>query len=138
MTYNEDKTVVGEKVNELLDTFDKHGILKEFEKVDVHRVLTSTKHDTLLEAVLADFVDAVPLAGDVSNAIRVRDAIERHDELAIAMQTVDAIAGLVPIYGDIIDMITPTNTALYLFDKVPEAKEVAHILNGASKSVRNE
>jgi hypothetical protein len=137
MPYDEDKSIVGEKVDELLSTLDNHGILKEFEKVNINKVFTSTKHDTLLEATLSDIVDAVPIVGDISNAIRVKDAIERQDDLATAMQTIDTLAGLVPVYGDIVDILTPTNTVLYIFDKVPEAADVATLMKTASNSIRD-
>lgn len=93
------------------------------------KVLTSPSHDDLVEAVLADLVDAVPFLGDLSNLIRVINAISsKEEDYIIALQTGDLL--LSPIFEfvwtsstrtlpiiDLLDLITPTNTLTYLIKK---------------------
>jgi len=84
----------------------------------VWRVISSAEHEDLGEAVLADVVDVIPFIGDVANAMRVKDAIDRGvPEYIVAAQIVDFLAGLPPGIGDILDILTPTNTLAYLLRK---------------------
>ena len=89
---------------------------EEFEKI--WRIVSSAEHEDLSEAALADFFDALPFFGDVANATRIKDAVDREvPEYIIAAQTLDLIAGLAPGIGTILDIITPTNTIAYLLRK---------------------
>ena len=78
------------------------------------RILTTTYHRSLLEAMFADLFDVVPLLGDVGNEERVADALRRNDKVALRAQSLDLFFGIVPVLGDIADLLTPTNTLLYL------------------------
>lgn len=93
------------------------------------KVLTSPSHDDVVEAVLADLVDAVPFLGDLSNLMRVINAIaNKEDDYVTALQIGDLL--LSPIFEfvwtsstrmlpiiDLLDLITPTNTLTYLLKK---------------------
>ncbi|MCD6199449.1 MAG: hypothetical protein J7K15_12925 [Deltaproteobacteria bacterium] len=81
------------------------------------RILTSSKHDSLAEAILADLIDALPIIGDITNLLRVMDAIERKDDLVLALQAGDLLGGLPPIIGEIFDILSPTNTIAYIMRK---------------------
>ena len=82
------------------------------------RIVSSAEHEDLAEAILADFFDILPFFGDVANAMRIKDAIDRGvPEYIIVMQTLDFLAGLAPGVGAILDIITPTNTIAYLLRK---------------------
>jgi len=93
-------------------------------------VLFAPSHDNLLEAIIADLVDAIPFLGDVTNLVRVVNAIDKNEEAYItALQAGDLL--LSPIFEfvwtsstetlpiiDLLDLITPTNTLTYLLKKV--------------------
>ena len=84
----------------------------------IWRVVSSAEHEDLGEALLADLFDVLPLFGDLANAMRVKDAVDRGvPEYIVAAQAVDLIAGLAPGIGAILDIITPTNTLTYLLRK---------------------
>jgi len=79
------------------------------------RVLASAKHESLDEALLADFIDSLPIIGDITNAMRVADAIDKKmPDYLIIMQAGDLILGIPPIIGEIFDILSPTNTLTYL------------------------
>ena len=82
------------------------------------RILTSAEHESLGEALLADFVDSLPIIGDITNAMRVADAIDKKmPDYLIIMQAGDLILGIPPIIGEIFDILSPTNTLAYLLRK---------------------
>ena len=82
------------------------------------RVLASAKHESLDEALLADFIDSLPIIGDITNAMRVADAIDKKmPDYLIIMQAGDLILGIPPIIGEIFDILSPTNTLAYLLRK---------------------
>ncbi|MEM2196331.1 MAG: hypothetical protein QXY41_05980 [Thermoproteota archaeon] len=76
-----------------------------------------TRHESALEALLADLADFVPIVGEVAGLARLREAIKEKDDLRIALETGDLVAGFPPIIGDILDILTPTNLILYLAKK---------------------
>ena len=79
------------------------------------RVLASAKHESLDEALLADFIDSIPIIGDITNAIRVKDAIDKKmPDYIVLLQAGDLILGIPPIIGEIFDILSPTNTLTYL------------------------
>ena len=80
----------------------------------IDRILTTSYHDSLLEAIIADLFDVVPILGDVGNEERVADALRRNDRVAMRAQTLDLFFGILPVLGDVADLLTPTNTLLYL------------------------
>ena len=84
----------------------------------IWRIVSSAEHEDLGEALLADFFDLLPFFGDVANAMRIKDAIDKGiPEYVVVAQTLDFIAGLAPGIGDILDILTPTNTIAYLLRK---------------------
>ena len=84
----------------------------------IWRIVSSAEHEDLGEATLADFFDALPLLGDVANAMRIKDAVDRRvPEYIVVAQAIDFLAGLPPGIGTILDIITPTNTLTYLLRK---------------------
>ena len=79
------------------------------------RILFSAEHNSFAEAILADLVDAIPILGDLTNAIRVKDAMDKNlPDRTVLLQLGDLIGGIIPGVGDIFDIITPTNTITYL------------------------
>lgn len=87
----------------------------------VRRALLTSEHDSLGEALLADIVDVIPVVGDLANAARVSDSMQREDEnkdIRTAMQFIDAVVGVIPGIGDIADVLTPTNTLYYIGSKI--------------------
>ena len=84
----------------------------------IWRIVSSAEHEDLGEALLADFFDILPFFGDVANAMRIKDAIDKGiPEYVAVVQTLDFIAGLAPGIGTILDILTPTNTIAYLLRK---------------------
>ena len=84
-------------------------------------IFMGTNHTRLSDAVAADLVDVIPLAGDFSNVLRIQDAARRGGEFSkrrLPVQLVDFIGGALPDpIGGIIDLLTPTNTLGYLESK---------------------
>lgn len=96
----------------------------------VKKVLIGSKHENIVEAIMADLFDIIPYAGDVSNVIRTVDAglkAKSPMDKRLASQSIDLTIGFLPdlipglgtIVGTILDAATPTNTINYLTDKVP-------------------
>lgn len=84
-------------------------------------VLFGTKHERLPEAVIADILDTVPFIGDIGNAVRT---VKEENERRRAMQMFDTLAGSIPDpFGGIIDVLTPTNTFIFVNKKLKEYKK---------------
>lgn len=71
-------------------------------EIDLNRVLFSSDHASLNEAVLADIVSAIPIIGEIGDFFR---AVEAKSERKRVLQIFDLISGPLP---------TPTNTILFL------------------------
>jgi len=78
------------------------------------RIFTRIDHEDIVEAVLADLVDAIPILGDISTFIRSRyvpkDELEDITNITLA---IDFVADLLP-FGDIFDLLVPANTIRFL------------------------
>lgn len=70
--------------------------------IDIERVLFSSDHASLNEAILADIVSALPVVGEIGDFFR---AVEAKSERKRVLQIFDLISGPLP---------TPTNTILFL------------------------
>jgi len=82
------------------------------------RILFSAEHDSFAEAILADLVDVIPILGDLTNVMRVKDAMDKNlPDRTVLLQLGDLVGGIIPVVGDIFDIITPTNTITYLLRK---------------------
>ncbi len=77
----------------------------------------TSKHETVVEAVLADLADLVPVVGEFAGLMRLVEAIEKKDDVRAALELGDLLAGFPPGIGDALDLLTPTNTILYLREK---------------------
>ncbi len=76
-------------------------------EIDIDRVLFSSDHASLNEAILADVVSALPVVGAIGDFFR---AAEANTQRKRVLQMLDLIAEPLPI----INILTPTNTLLYL------------------------
>lgn len=76
-----------------------------------------TRHENALEALIADIADVIPIVGEAAGLARLREAMNEKDYLRIALETGDLVAGLPPIIGEILDILTPTNLILYFAKK---------------------
>ncbi len=76
----------------------------------VKNILAGNNFDSLEDAIAADLVSAIPIIGAVSDFFRVLDSDTRPQK---ALQAIDLITEPVPI----LDIVTPTNTFLYLNSK---------------------
>ena len=89
---------------------------------DISRVLFSTDHHSLFEAVVADLVDALPYVGDATESMRLADAKRRGDKDAVVAHGTDLVVGnmfdIIPVAGELIDsaldLLLPSNMLLYL------------------------
>jgi hypothetical protein len=72
------------------------------------------EHGNVVEALLADLADLVPVVGEVAGLVRMVQALEKKDDLRLALEAGDLLAGLPPLLGDILDLLTPTNLICYL------------------------
>ena len=74
-------------------------------------ILVGIEHRSFSQSLLADVVDTIPVIGDVSNAIRMT---RETDKIKHERQKFDFLAGSAPPpFGEIFDIITPTNTMNY-------------------------
>ena len=74
-------------------------------------ILVGIEHKSFSQAAIADVVDVLPIVGDVSNAIRT--SLETN-EMAKNRQKLDFMVGVLPPpIGDVLDVLTPTNTMNY-------------------------
>lgn len=107
--------VLEDEFNRLLDTIPK------LSPEEFRDVLFESKQSTLGKAILADLLDAVPIAGDIGNFFRVRHAglVGRERPRRITRQMIDMLVGMLPDpVGGILDLITPTNTVTYLREEM--------------------
>ncbi|MEM1820349.1 MAG: hypothetical protein QXU64_02025 [Thermofilaceae archaeon] len=89
-------------------------------RIELERLIKApftTEHETVLEAVLADLADALPLVGEIAGIVRMIEALEKGDDTRALMELGDLIAGAPPSIGDVLDILTPTNTMAYLLRK---------------------
>lgn len=100
----------------------------EFDKMNeglrstITRILFTTRHRNILEAMAADFVDTIPFVGDITEAERLADARRIGDHDAVVAHGMDTIFGemadIVPVAGEfvdsVLDALLPANTLLYL------------------------
>ena len=113
----------------MVEVFDKPKLFEKPTEESITKVLFAPSHNNLGEAVLADLVDAIPFIGDLTNLIRVVNAInQKEEDFITALQAGDLLIGMVfefaytsstkmlPII-DLLDLITPTNTLTYLLKK---------------------
>jgi len=72
---------------------------------ELERIAFTIDHRTLTEALMADLIDLVPVIGDLTNLMRIIDAVDRKDYLAASIQA-----------GDLpgITNLLPANLAVYL------------------------
>jgi hypothetical protein len=87
------------------------------EKVDLEGIVKAPwtiEHKNVLEAVLADLADVVPIVGEVAGFVRMVQALEKRDDFRLALEAGDLVLGLPPLIGDIMDLLTPTNLICYL------------------------
>ena len=90
------------------------------EKVELERILKApltTEHRSLVEAFLADLADAIPLVGEVAGLVRMMEAIEKEDAARAFLELGDLFFGFPPIIGDLLDILTPTNTLSYFMKR---------------------
>lgn len=73
-------------------------------EIDIDRVLFSSDHNSLNEAIIADLVSAIPIVGAVGDFFR---SVNANTERKRVLQILDLITEPLPL-------ITPTNTLLYL------------------------
>lgn len=71
-------------------------------EIDIDRVLFSSDHASINEAILADIVSAIPVVGEIGDFFR---AVEANTQRKRVLQILDLISGPLP---------TPTNTILFL------------------------
>ena len=89
------------------------------------RVIYGTAHRNLGEAIASDVVDVIPIAGDIGNAMRVyKLAKEGKDTTALTLQTGDLLIGAIPVIGAVGDLVTPTNTLLFILRKTKLKKKL--------------
>jgi hypothetical protein len=71
-------------------------------------------HESIVEAILADIADIVPLIGELAGIVRILYALERKDDFRVLAEIGDLLAGIPPSAGDVLDILTPTNLICYL------------------------
>lgn len=114
----------------------------------VMRIALGARHKNLPEAVLADLVDVIPGVGDYANYVRMTGSATLEERGARgkrwSAQAADYMLGqegvdtLMPGLGTIMDIVTPTNTLLYLDEKgrLPEPmKKMLQNLEPAGQAI---
>lgn len=79
------------------------------------RIVKGSQHQSLPEAIMADLVDAIPFAGDISSTSRVREAHIRGEPVRrTAPKSLDAVFSKMPGIGPILGAIFPANIITYI------------------------
>jgi len=78
--------------------------------MDFKKLMSGTDFDTIEDAMAADLVSAIPLIGTISDFSRLLDSETRPQK---ALQALDMITSPIPLF----DLVTPTNTIIYLNKK---------------------
>lgn len=119
------KMSFNEAVDNIYLTAD--GMTKRILGSRIRDILMGTDHRGLFDAVAADIFDVIPIAGDLSNLMRIRDAAGKGAEFAkrrLPVQMVDLIVGILPDpIGGVLDLVTPSNIINY-FERTGAAKWV--------------
>ena len=84
---------------------------------DVIRSIATTEQRSIVEAVLNDILDAIPVVGEIAGLIRLADSIEKKDFTRALLEFGDLVLGFPPGIGDVSDILTPTNLIAYLLKK---------------------
>jgi hypothetical protein len=75
----------------------------------------------LVDAILADVSDAIPFVGDLFSGVREAQIISKpgvqNREAKAIIQGIDALVGIVPIVGDVLDLFMPSQTINFLIDR---------------------
>ena len=74
------------------------------------KILVGTEHNTIEDAIAADLTSAVPIIGGITDFFRLLDSESRPKK---ALQAIDMLSNPLPFS----DLVTPTNTLLYLDKK---------------------
>lgn len=74
------------------------------------KLVSGTDFDTIEDAMAADLVSAIPFIGAISDFSRLIDSESRPQK---ALQALDMITSPIPLF----ELVTPTNTILYLNKK---------------------
>ncbi|MEM1690497.1 MAG: hypothetical protein QXG48_02765 [Thermofilaceae archaeon] len=88
--------------------------------IDIERLIRApftTKHESVVEAILADLADVVPIVGEIAGIARVAEAAADGDYERLILELGDLVAGLPPILGEAMDALTPTNLLMYLTNR---------------------
>lgn len=87
----------------------------------LNNIVAGGEQVDLVDALLADLSDAVPLIGDVFSGVRTAQILSKpgvqHREQKATLMAIDTAVGIIPVVGDIIDLLLPSNTIIYLVDK---------------------
>ena len=78
---------------------------------DIERVLLTTEHRNILEALGSDIFDLIPVLGDITNVTRVMDCYKKGDYMGTALQTADLPGPL---------SVLPANIATYVHRRLSE------------------
>lgn len=76
----------------------------------LNEIFAGTNHERIEDAIAADLVSAIPVIGAFTDFLRVLDSETRPQK---ALQMIDTLTEPVPI----LNIVTPTNTVLYLNEK---------------------
>ena len=91
-------------------------------KDKVKRILYEPRQDTIGEAIVADIIDAFPLAGITTGALRIKNAMDGGDDFAYKLQGIDMgidITKLIALsIGKGLPIPTPINTILTIDKKL--------------------
>lgn len=74
------------------------------------KILIGTDHESIEDAIAADLTSAIPFIGGFTDFLRLLDSESRPQK---ALQVVDMITSPLPFS----DLVTPTNTLVYLNKK---------------------
>lgn len=82
----------------------------------INNVLVRNSQDFPLDAIGADVVGIIPIAGDIGDFARLLDPDnpKKMDGWNMALGVVDTFVGFIPGIGDLIDLLIPANTIQYL------------------------
>lgn len=85
--------------------------------IDILEAPWTIHHKNILQTFFADLADVVPVVGEVAGLYRILLALDEGDMVRAITELGDLISGIPPVYGDILDLLSPTNLINHLIGK---------------------
>lgn len=91
------------------DRIERHidNLENKFKTSKLSNIVFGIEHDNIIQAIAADLVDIIPIAGEITNISRIRNSKTKSRR---TLQSIDLVTGVIPFAN----ILTPTNTILFI------------------------